>query len=122
MTQNDFLNLPLISSYFPIRFPNNTLAVSFSVLCGVCHETVPQSNIRGHVEQRHITSYREVSIYYEINAKALCQHCQILTNANYNLLEDLTLHGEDPLSKLPNVWKPKPVKPSILDKLFQIFK
>jgi len=97
MNRDEFFELPVIMSYFPLTFVSGRQQwTNFEIHCNDCKKLIPRDRTRGEVAKVFGEGYRTVKIDYEVVAHGLCPACDKLTTAKYTLHEDMTLTGHHP--------------------------
>lgn len=107
MTLDEFNELPVIMSFFPLTFETGRQRwTNLEVKCNDCDQTVPTDRTRGYVDREVVCDgYRLVKeTRYSVTAHALCPSCNRLTTATYLLHEDMTLTGIHPKTGAESRW------------------
>lgn len=106
MTREEFDEMPVIMSFFPLRFATGRQCwTNFVVSCNDCGWKVPEDQTRGFVEREVTGGYRTTSTSYSVVAHALCPACNKLTTAVYLLHEDMTCTGISPATGEKACWQ-----------------
>jgi len=82
----ELLEMPSLSSRFPVRFPNGVTWTNLTCECAGCQKPLPDDEVRGAVvpHGKHMVS---------IEAAGLCHDCRLITRYVYRLYDDLRITG-----------------------------
>lgn len=106
MTYEEFYEMPVLSTLFPLKFGYNQVEwTELTLFCNDCKKKVDSNSTRGTVTKVFSSGYRTVKVDYELYIYGLCTECDVMTRAVYTLHDDLTLSGVDPKTGKINRWK-----------------
>lgn len=97
MTYHDFLALPPMRKWFPLKYENGAVWTELTPHCARCQRRYDGEQFRGHVKAHTTTPYRGgLTTSYEVDALVFCQPCNLLSPITCLLHDNMTAEGPSP--------------------------
>ncbi len=101
LSKEEFAQLPLISSFFPIKMPNGAIWQQFIGCCKSCEVDITDNNFKGIVTRPFDGGA------WIVDAVGFCPTCSVLTGYEYRLMPNSEIVGISPQTGKWTIWGPK---------------
>lgn len=121
MTLDEFEQLPLLTTLFPITFMTGRQKFThFTLHCNDCGKPIADDQTRGTIGPV-VEGYRSIVTKYELDVYGICGVCNSLTRAFYIACDDMTVAEVDrSTGELRHRWRLR--KATFFERIWDFFK